>query len=76
VALARTLREKRIPFLVLTGHYSDPSYDDVFLGAPWLVKPMSHDSFINTVRTLMLPVEEGPAHFFESAQRREAQCRP
>jgi len=54
VALAQTLREKRIPFLVLTGHHSDPSYDDVFSGAPWLAKPMSFDSVIDTVRTLLL----------------------
>ena len=53
VALARTLREKRIPFLVLTGHNSDPSYDDAFSGAPWLAKPMSYDSVLNTVRTLL-----------------------
>ena len=52
VALAQTLREKRVPFLVLTGH-SDPSSDDVFLGAPWLAKRMSYDSVVNTVRTLL-----------------------
>jgi DNA-binding response OmpR family regulator len=53
VALAQKLREKRVPFLVLTGHHSDASSDDVFSGAPWLAKPMSYDSVINTVRTLL-----------------------
>src|SRR5215217_4816023 len=53
VALARTLREKRIPFLVLSGHHSDPSRDDVFSGAPWLAKPTSHDAVINGVRDLL-----------------------
>jgi DNA-binding response OmpR family regulator len=61
VALARTLREKRIPFLVLTGYNSDPSCDDVFLDAPWLVKPMSHDALINTVRTLLVLVSQVPS---------------
>jgi DNA-binding response OmpR family regulator len=53
VALAKTLREKRIPFLVSSGHHSDPSNDDVFSGAPWLAKPTSHDALINTLRTLV-----------------------
>jgi DNA-binding response OmpR family regulator len=55
VALARALREKRIPFVVLTGHTSDVSHDDAFSGAPWLSKPLSHDALINTVRTLLRP---------------------
>ncbi len=54
VALARALRMKRIPFVVLTGHTSDVSHEDAFLGAPWLAKPMSYDGLINTVRTLLL----------------------
>ena len=53
VALAQKLRQKSIPFLVLTGYHSDPSNDDAFSGAPWLAKPMSYDSVINTVRTLL-----------------------
>jgi DNA-binding response OmpR family regulator len=43
VALARALREKRIPFVVLTGHTSDAIHEDAFSGAPWLAKPMSYD---------------------------------
>ena len=53
VALAEALREKGIPFLVLTGHHSDPSYDGAFSGAPWLAKPMSHDDVIEALRTLL-----------------------
>jgi DNA-binding response OmpR family regulator len=53
VALARALREKRIPFVVLTGHTSDVSHEDAFSGAPWLPKPMSHDAVMNAVRTLL-----------------------
>jgi DNA-binding response OmpR family regulator len=55
VALARTLREKGIPFLVLTGHNSNVSHEEAFSGAPWLAKPMSYDALINTVRTLLRP---------------------
>ena len=53
VALARALREKRIPFVVLTGHTSDISHDGAFSGAPWLSKPLSHELLIDTVRTLL-----------------------
>jgi DNA-binding response OmpR family regulator len=53
VALAEALREKRIPFLILTGHGSDPSYNGAFSGAPWLGKPMSHDEVIEALRTLL-----------------------
>jgi DNA-binding response OmpR family regulator len=53
VALARTLRDKGIPFLVLTGHNSDRSYDNVFSDAPWLAKPMSNDVLVNTARSLL-----------------------
>jgi DNA-binding response OmpR family regulator len=53
MALARALREKRIPFVILTGHTSDVSHEDAFSGAPWLAKPMSHDAVMNAVRTLL-----------------------
>jgi DNA-binding response OmpR family regulator len=53
VALARALRTKRIPFVVLTGHTSDVVHEDAFFGAPWLAKPMAYDSVMNAVRTLL-----------------------
>jgi DNA-binding response OmpR family regulator len=53
VPLAEALREKGIPFLVLTGHSLDPSYNGAFSGAPWLAKPMSHDDVIEALRTLL-----------------------
>jgi len=62
VALARTLKGRRIPFLVLTGHNSDASNDEVFSGVPWLTKPMSHDALIDTVRTLTATRLVGPPH--------------
>jgi two-component system, response regulator PdtaR len=53
VALARALREKRIPFMILSGHTSIGSYDAAFADAPWLAKPMSHDDVIETVLALL-----------------------
>lgn len=53
VDLAAALRAKGIPFLVLSGHNSDPSYDGAFSGAPWLSKPMSYEDVIEALRTLM-----------------------
>jgi DNA-binding response OmpR family regulator len=51
--LARELKDKRIPFVILTGHAPSSPHDKAFSGVPWLTKPFSHDEIIGTVRALL-----------------------
>jgi DNA-binding response OmpR family regulator len=53
VELARELKRRRIPFIVLTGYASSSPHDDVFSGATWLTKPFGHEEIIGTVRALL-----------------------
>jgi DNA-binding response OmpR family regulator len=54
VALARELKSRHIPFIVLTGHAPTSSHDDAFSGVPWLTKPFGHEEIIGAVRALPL----------------------
>jgi DNA-binding response OmpR family regulator len=53
VELARELKERRIPFIVLTGYASSSFHDEAFSGVPWLSKPFGHEEIIGTVRALL-----------------------
>jgi DNA-binding response OmpR family regulator len=53
VQVACILKERRVPFLVLTGHAFDASHDEVFSGVPWLQKPMAEEDMLETLRRLL-----------------------
>jgi DNA-binding response OmpR family regulator len=53
VELARELKIRRIPFVVLTGYASSLPRDDAFSGVPWLTKPFGHEEIIGTLRALL-----------------------
>jgi DNA-binding response OmpR family regulator len=50
--LARELRSRCIPFVVLTGYPSSSPQDHAFSGATWLTKPFGHEEIIGSVRAL------------------------
>jgi DNA-binding response OmpR family regulator len=52
VELARELKSRCIPFVVLTGYTSPLSREDAFSGATWLTKPFGHQEIIGSVRAL------------------------
>jgi DNA-binding response OmpR family regulator len=53
VELARELKSRRIPFVVLTGYALSSPHDEAFSGVPWLTKPFGHEEIIGTVRALL-----------------------
>ena len=50
--LARELKSRCIPFVVLTGYASSAPQDEAFSGATWLTKPFEHEEIIGSVRAL------------------------
>jgi len=52
VELARELKSRRIPFIVLTGHAPTSSHDEAFSGVPRLTKPFGHEELIGAVLAL------------------------
>jgi DNA-binding response OmpR family regulator len=53
VELARELKSRHIPFIVLTGYASWSPHDEAFSSVPWLTKPFGHDAIIGAVRALL-----------------------
>jgi DNA-binding response OmpR family regulator len=55
--LARHLRDRRIPFMIYSGHRREGGPVPEFAAAPWVVKPSTRDDIISALRSLMsLPV--------------------
>jgi CheY-like chemotaxis protein len=50
--LARELKSRCIPVVVLTGYASSAPHDEAFSGATWLTKPFEHEEIIGSVRAL------------------------
>ena len=53
VELARELKSRQIPFVVLTGHALSSPHHEAFSGVLWLTKPFGHEEIIGTVRALL-----------------------
>jgi DNA-binding response OmpR family regulator len=62
--LAQELKDRSVPFLILTGQPSDPAHNQAaFSGAPRLEKPMSQQEVIDALRGLLRAELDGPAAF-------------
>jgi DNA-binding response OmpR family regulator len=53
IELGRVLREKQVPFVVLSGHPSNSLFAPAFAGAPWLEKPCSAEQIWEALRNLL-----------------------
>jgi DNA-binding response OmpR family regulator len=55
VEVALTLKERRVPFLVLTGEPPHAPHEEAFSDAPRLEKPMSQQELLEVLRGLLRP---------------------
>jgi DNA-binding response OmpR family regulator len=50
--VARKLKERRVPFMVLTGYPSSAAHEEAFSGVPWLEKPMTQEEVLEALKGL------------------------